>query len=41
MAEVLDMQTPYEETPDELKASAISIGFCHKSYYSVAFCGAK
>lgn len=41
MAEILDMQTPYEETPDEHKASVISVGFCHKSYASIAFCGAK
>ena len=41
MSDVLNLQDDPTEAPDEDKGSWVSIGFCHKSYKSLAFCFAK
>ncbi|WP_261795310.1 hypothetical protein [Nigerium massiliense] len=41
MADVIDLQAAYEETPDEEKASAYSVAACHNSYRSFVLCWVK
>lgn len=41
MAEVLDLQEGGEETPNEEKASKVSLRYCRNSYISLALCFVK
>lgn len=41
MAEVIDLQAAYDNTPEEEKASKYSIAICRSSYKSFVVCFVK
>ncbi len=41
MADILDLQRQYDETPDDEKGSFISVIACTRSYHSIFLCYAK
>lgn len=41
MAEILDLQGSYDATPEEEKASRLSIAVCRNSYASYVVCFVK